>query len=102
MLELEAAEEEARVKNSSSMETDQVLRAAAGAKDRDGGLMTDMQNLGLLQDVKDMILEMDRDAFVCLPELYQLAVGRLHLEQTPEKEMRSTFDVSQESRPRIR
>lgn len=88
---LEAAKEEARLKNS-SMETDQVLGAAA-AKGPDGELIADLQNLGLLQDVKDMIFEMDRDDFVYLPELYQLAAGRLHLEQTPEKEMRSIFDI---------
>ncbi|KAK3819403.1 MAG: hypothetical protein JOS17DRAFT_794058 [Linnemannia elongata] len=53
-------------------------------------LMKSLKNQGLLQDVVDVVKEMDTDEFDCLPELRQLACGR-HLEQTPEKEMRSIF-----------
>ncbi|KAK3845748.1 MAG: hypothetical protein J3R72DRAFT_418351 [Linnemannia gamsii] len=45
-------------------------------------------NLGLLQDVVDMVEEMDTDEFVCLPALRRLACGH-HLEQRPEKELGS-------------
>ncbi|KAG0315699.1 hypothetical protein BGZ97_007933 [Linnemannia gamsii] len=61
-----------------------------GVGDGDGGLLVSMRNLGMLQDVKDMVVEMDTDEFVCLPELQQLACGN-HLEQRPEKEIRSLF-----------
>ena len=101
LLELEAVKEGARLKTDTG--TNYVQGAAAAAvRGQDVELMTGLQKLGLLQDVRDMVLEMDGDDFVCLPELYQLAVGRLHLEQTPEKEMRSTFDIPPEPRRSIR
>jgi hypothetical protein len=61
-----------------------------GSGGDDVNLMDSMKSLGLLRDVVDMVAEMDTEEFVCLPELRQLACGR-HLEQTPEKEMRSVF-----------
>ncbi|KAF9548677.1 hypothetical protein EC957_005916 [Mortierella hygrophila] len=82
LLELEAVKERARLKTGTG--TNYVQGAVGG---QDVELMTGLQKLGLLEDVRDMVLEMDGDDFVCLPELYQLAVGRPHLEQTPEKEM---------------
>ncbi|KAK3806228.1 MAG: hypothetical protein JOS17DRAFT_767683 [Linnemannia elongata] len=92
LLELEAVKEGARLKTHTG--TDFVQGAAAAAvRCEDVKLMTGLQKLGLLQDVREMVLEMDRNDFVCLPELYELAVGRIHLEQPPEKEMRSTFDI---------
>ena len=63
-----------------------------GTGAQDNELMAGLKNLGLMQDVKDMVAEMDTDDFVLLPELRQLACGR-HLEQSPEKEMRSIFYV---------
>ncbi|KAF9090287.1 hypothetical protein BGX29_011555 [Mortierella sp. GBA35] len=63
-----------------------------GSGTDDPELMAGLKNLGLLQDVKEMLEEMDSDDFVCLPELRQLACGS-HLEQTPEKELRSLFYV---------
>ncbi|KAF9082191.1 hypothetical protein BGX23_012721 [Mortierella sp. AD031] len=63
-----------------------------GSGTDDPELMARLKNLGLLQDVKEMVEEMDSDDFVCLPELRQLACGS-HLEQTPEKELRSLFYV---------
>ncbi|KAH7059967.1 hypothetical protein BKA57DRAFT_446076 [Linnemannia elongata] len=90
LLEREAVKEGARLETDTGANC--VRRAAsAAARGDDVELMTGLQKLGLLQDVRDMVLEMDGDNFVCLPELYQLAVGQFHLEQTPEKEMRSTF-----------
>ncbi|KAK5829015.1 hypothetical protein F5H01DRAFT_329357 [Linnemannia elongata] len=53
-------------------------------------LMERLKNQGLLRDVVDAVRDMDTDEFDCLPELRRLACGR-HLEQTPEKEMRSVF-----------
>ncbi|KAF9118600.1 hypothetical protein BGX30_004461, partial [Mortierella sp. GBA39] len=53
-------------------------------------LMESLKNQGLLRDVVDAVKEMDTDEFDCLPELRRLACGR-HLDQTPEKEMRSVF-----------
>ncbi|KAF9278928.1 hypothetical protein BGZ88_000274 [Linnemannia elongata] len=89
LLERETVKEGARLETDTGANC--VRRAAAAARGDDVELMTGLQKLGLLQDVRDMVLEMDGDNFVCLPELYQLAVGQFHLEQTPEKEMRSTF-----------
>ncbi|KAG0080958.1 hypothetical protein BGZ90_010724 [Linnemannia elongata] len=90
LVHLEPVKERARLETDTGASS--VRRtAAAAARGDDVELMTGLQKLGLLQDVRDMVLEMDGDNFVCLPELYQLAVGQFHLEQTPEKEMRSTF-----------
>ncbi|KAF8929234.1 hypothetical protein BGZ47_001189 [Haplosporangium gracile] len=61
-----------------------------GSGGSDVELMDSLENLGLFRDVVDVVKEMDTDEFDCLPELRQLACGR-HLEQTPEKEMRSVF-----------
>ncbi|KAG0271573.1 hypothetical protein BGZ95_000611 [Linnemannia exigua] len=61
----------------------------------DDELLNSLKNLGLLQDVVDMVEEMDTDKFVCLPALRRLAFGH-HLEQSPEKELGSFMrdDVS--------
>lgn len=56
----------------------------------DSELVESLMNQGLLRDVMDVLKEMDTDEFDCLPELRRLACGR-HLEQSPEKEMRSVF-----------
>lgn len=100
-LELEAVKEGARLKTDTGTNYVQGT-AAAPVRGQGVELMTGLQKLGLLQDVRDMVLEMDGDDFVCLPELYQLAVGRVHLEQAPEKEIRSTFEAPLEPRRSIR
>jgi hypothetical protein len=63
-----------------------------GPRAKDEQLMKSLNNLGLLKDVKEMVEEMDTDEYVCLPELRRLACGH-HLEQSPEKELRSLFYV---------
>ncbi|KAF9334935.1 hypothetical protein BGZ91_010671 [Linnemannia elongata] len=96
LLEREAVKERARLETDTGASS--VRRtAAAAARGDDVELMTGLQKLGLLQDVRDMVLEMDGDNFVCLPELYQLAVGQFHLEQTPEKEMRTPLSTASTS-----
>ncbi|KAF9122408.1 hypothetical protein BGW39_009769 [Mortierella sp. 14UC] len=80
------------------LETDRLQRIAGvvhrivgpGADDEE--LMASLASLGLLQDVKDMMVEMDKRDYVCLPELQLLACGN-HLARRPEKEMRSLFYV---------
>ncbi|KAG0061497.1 hypothetical protein BGZ89_011397 [Linnemannia elongata] len=81
----EAKKEANRQRNSARIE-DEIL----GARANDEKLMAGLRNLGLLQDVVDMVTEMDTDEYSILPELYKVACG-VHYEQNPEKEMRSLF-----------
>ncbi|KAG0217429.1 hypothetical protein BGX33_010614 [Mortierella sp. NVP41] len=90
-LEEEAVMEAARLKTNSTV-TNEVL--GSGADDPE--LMAGLENLGLLRDVKEMVGEMDTNGFVCLPDLRQLACG-FHLEQSPERELRSVFNVESPS-----
>ncbi|KAF9117946.1 hypothetical protein BGW39_001635, partial [Mortierella sp. 14UC] len=53
-------------------------------------VLANLASLGLLQDVKDMMDEMDKHDYVCLPSLQLLACGN-YLAQRPEKEMWSQF-----------
>ncbi|KAF9097521.1 hypothetical protein BGX23_008599 [Mortierella sp. AD031] len=86
-LEEEAVLEAARLESNTTATNDLLGKGADNLE-----LMAGLKSLGLLQDVKDMVEEMDTDGFVCLPELRQVACG-YHLEQSPEKEMRSVFYV---------
>jgi hypothetical protein len=81
----EAKLEVNRLENSTGV-ADETL----GPRAMDERLMAGLKNLGLLQDVVDMIAEMDRDDYSILPELFKVACGQ-HLGQHPEKEMRSLF-----------
>lgn len=81
----ETMKEGCRQENSAKI-ADEILGSRAG----DEKLMDGLRNLGLLQDVVDMVTEMDTDEYSILPELYKVACG-VHYEQNPEKEMRSLF-----------
>ncbi|KAK3819426.1 MAG: hypothetical protein JOS17DRAFT_756413 [Linnemannia elongata] len=59
-----------------------------GAEDVE--LMDSMKNLGLLQDVKDMLQEMNKEDFVCLPDLRLFGCCG-QLEQSPERVFRSVL-----------
>ncbi|KAG0274016.1 hypothetical protein BGZ95_010184 [Linnemannia exigua] len=87
------------LKDEAALEAKRLERISAGANmaiigegAEDVELMDSLKNLGLLLDVKIMVEKMNDIDFVCLPELRLLACGR-HLEQSPEKEMRSVFYV---------
>ncbi|KAG9072938.1 hypothetical protein KI688_000719 [Linnemannia hyalina] len=81
----EAMKEGSRQEDNAKI-ADEILGPRAG----DEKLMGGLRNLGLLQDVVDMVTEMDTDGYSILPELYKVACG-MHYEQNPEKEMRSLF-----------
>lgn len=87
-IELEAE----RLRSSSGSNNSEVEGNILGVENAGEELMASLKNLGLFQDMKDMVAEMDADGFVCLPELRWLACGN-HLPQLPEKEMRSLFYV---------
>ncbi|KAF9122407.1 hypothetical protein BGW39_009768 [Mortierella sp. 14UC] len=87
-----------RLEHEAKLEADR-LQSTAGAAigllgpgADDEKLMASLASLGLLQDVKDVMVTMDKYGFVCLPSLQLLACGD-HLPQRPEKEMRSLFYV---------
>ncbi|KAK3819390.1 MAG: hypothetical protein JOS17DRAFT_756336 [Linnemannia elongata] len=84
-LEQEAALDTERMKIMTEEDKD-VLKVVGDYDD----LMSSIRHLGLLQDVKEVLLEMDRRDFECLPELQVVACGD-HLPQRPEKEMMSLF-----------
>jgi hypothetical protein len=86
-LEQEAALDMEREKNRTAEDSEVI-----GAEEDSDNLMMmkNLRNLGLLQDVKDVLLEMDRRNFEYLPELQEIACGD-HLPQRPEKEIRSLF-----------
>ncbi|KAG0283936.1 hypothetical protein BGZ97_008360, partial [Linnemannia gamsii] len=86
-LEQEAALDMEREKNRTAEDSEVI-----GAEEDSDNLMMmkNLRNLGLLQDVKDVLLEMDRRNFEYLPELQEVACGD-HLPQRPEKEIRSLF-----------
>lgn len=86
-LEQEAALDTERMK--SRTEEDKDILSVEGDYD---DLMSSIRHLGLLQDVKEVLLEMDRRDFECLPELHVVACGD-HLPQRPEREMRSLFSL---------
>ena len=60
------------------------------ADNADEELVASLRILGLLQEVKEKLVEMDTDEFVCLPELRWLAYGH-HLAQPTEKEFQSLY-----------
>lgn len=81
LLKNEAVQEARRLEDSSVI---------LGMEVGDVELLESMDNLGLLQDVKDMVEEMDKDGFVCLPELRRLGYCG-QLEQHPERVLKSVF-----------
>ncbi|KAG0067298.1 hypothetical protein BGZ89_006227 [Linnemannia elongata] len=62
-------------------------------RDTGKGLSTvqeQLKNLGLILDVMEMVKEMDREGFRCLPVLSRLCIGS-EFEQTPAEEIRRIF-----------
>ncbi|OAQ36855.1 hypothetical protein K457DRAFT_886258 [Linnemannia elongata AG-77] len=86
-LEQEAELDTERMKNR-TVEDEDVLGVEGDYDD----LMSSIRHLGLLQDVKELLLEMDRGDFECLPELQVVACGN-HLPRRPEREMGSLFSM---------
>ncbi|KAG0070604.1 hypothetical protein BGZ89_000236 [Linnemannia elongata] len=85
LLREETVLEEGRLNNSTSAHN---MILGDGAEDVE--LMDKMKNLGLLRDVKDMLEEMNREDFVCLPDLRRLSCCG-EFEQSPERALRSVF-----------
>lgn len=62
-------------------------------RDTDKGLLTireQLENLGLILDVMEIVKEMDREGFRCLDVLSRLCIGS-EFEQTPAQEIRRLF-----------
>ncbi|KAK3845625.1 MAG: hypothetical protein J3R72DRAFT_487325 [Linnemannia gamsii] len=60
----------------------------------DVALMSEIKDLGLLQDVKTMAERMDAEDFGCLPRLRLLSLG-CHRKRKPEVELRSLFNPTE-------
>lgn len=86
LLQNEAVQESGRLESITLGERSVIL----GMGTNDVELLDSMKNLGLLQDVKEMVDEMDKDGFVCLPELRRLGYCG-QLEQHPERVIKSVF-----------
>ncbi|KAG0380972.1 hypothetical protein BGX24_002192 [Mortierella sp. AD032] len=67
----EAIPEITRLQNNAASALHDILGPGA----QDEKVMNGLKNLGLLQDVADMVAEMDTDEFVCLPEISKVAFG---------------------------